>query len=443
MKFIIAGDALFSSRNLKDTIDHKIVDLLKDSDAVFANAEFVTPQKKTPPAAGRGYVTAVRPETLDEFTDLNVHYLSFANNHTGDFGIAGMTDTLEAARDRGLQPLGVGESLHDARKPQFIDTRDGRIAIITIAITRSEVFAASDAGNGVPARPGVNPLRWERRYVLPKAAFDALSDIDRKLGTRTSAEQGSRIETWAGPSETFFKFGSLWQENIPIELGDDYQVKTFANEQDKTEILANIADAKKRADFVFVNFHSHESLNEDWYADEPAAFIEAFSRDAIDQGADIVVGHGAHFLKGIEVYQQKPIFYNIHSLIMAFESGESIIPPEMYEAYGYPVNTKPSTLHGNRAKDKNGKWQGFNSEARFSHSVLLNFELNAETKTFDYHLIPIDLQLTHDRPTKRGLPVLADEATAQQISDRLTRISQRFGVQVVNENGRLIVKTAK
>ncbi len=327
--------------------------------------------------------------------------------------------------------------------PQFIDTRDGRIAIITIAITRSEVFVASDAGNGVPARPGVNPLRWERRYVLPKAAFDALSDIDRKLGTRTSAEQGSRIETWAGPSETFFKFGSLWQENIPIELGDDYQVKTFANEQDKTEILANIADAKKRADFVFVNFHSHESLNEDWYADEPAAFIEAFSRDAIDQGADIVVGHGAHFLKGIEVYQQKPIFYNIHTLIMAFESGESIIPPEMYEAYGYPVNTKPSTLHGNRAKDKNGKWQGFNSEARFSHSVLLNFELNAETKTFDYHLIPIDLQLTHDRPTKRGLPVLADEATAQQISDRLTRISQRFGVQVVNENGRLIVKTAK
>ena len=443
MKFIIAGDALFSSRNLKDTIDHKIVDLFKEADAVFANAEFVTPKKETAPAAGRGYVTAVRPETLDEFTDLNIHYLSFANNHTGDFGIEGMKDTLEAARDRGLQPLGIGESLHDARKPQFIDTRDGRIAIITIAITRSEVFAASDAGNGVPARPGVNPLRWERRYVLPQEAFDALSDIDRKLGTRASSEQGSRIETWAGPSDTFFKFGSLWQENIPIELGEDYQVKTFANEEDKTEILANIADAKKRADFVFVNFHSHEGLNEDWYADEPAAFIEAFSRAAIDHGADIVVGHGAHFLKGIELYRKKPIFYNIHSLIMAFEAGESIIPPEMYEAYGYPANAKPSTLHGNRAKDKNGNWQGFNSEARFSQSVLLNFELNAETETFNYHLIPIDLQLTHDRPTKRGLPVLADEATAQQISDRLTRISQRFGVQIVNKKGYLTIQTDK
>ena len=170
MQLIVAGDLLFSSRNLKETIDPKLVELLQSADAVVANAEFVTPKKDTPPAAGRGYVTAVRAETLDEFTDLNMKYLSFANNHTGDFGITGMLDTLAAARSRGLHPLGLGESLFDARKPQFIDTRDGRIAIITVAVTRSEVFAASNAGNGVPARPGVNPLRWERSYVLPKPA---------------------------------------------------------------------------------------------------------------------------------------------------------------------------------------------------------------------------------------------------------------------------------
>ncbi|HCN74303.1 CapA family protein [Pseudolactococcus plantarum] len=440
MQLIVAGDLLFSSRNLKETIDPKLVELLQSADAVLANAEFVTPKKDTPPAAGRGYVTAVRPETLDEFTDLNMKYLSFANNHTGDFGITGMLDTLAEARSRGLHPLGLGESLFDARKPQFIDTRDGRIAIITVAVTRSEVFAASNAGNGVPARPGVNPLRWERSYVLPKPAFEALAEIDHKLGTRASSEQGSRVETWSGPDDSAFKFGSLWQEHVSIELGEDYAVRTKANEQDQADILADIADAKNRADYVFVNFHAHEGLNEDWYADEPAAFIEKFAKSAIDHGADAVIGHGAHFLKGIALHQGKPIFYNIHSLVMEFESGESIIPPEMYEAYGYPTNSKPSTLHANRAKDKAGNWQGFNAEDRFSQSVLISFDLNADQETFDYHLIPIDLQLTHDRPSKRGRPKLADPETVTAIQERVSQISQVDGVALIEADGVLKVK---
>lgn len=440
MQLIVAGDLLFSSRNLKETIDPEIVELLQSADAVLANAEFVTPKKDTPPAAGRGYVTAVRPETLDELTELNIKYLSFANNHTGDFGIKGMLDTLAAARERGLQPLGLGESLFDARKPQFIDTRDGRIAIITVAVTRSEIFAASDAGNGVAARPGVNPLRWERRYVLPKAAFDTLAEIDQRLGTRASAEQGSRVETWTGPNEKAFKFGSLWQEHVPIELGEDYAVKTQANEQDQSDILAHIADAKKRADYVFVNFHAHEGLNEDWYADEPAAFIEKFAKLAIDNGADAVIGHGAHFLKGIALHKGRPIFYNIHSLVMEFEAGESIVPPEMYEAYGYPANSKPSTLHANRAKDPSGNWQGFNAEARFSQSVLIRFDLNADQGTFDYDLVPIDLQLTHERPSKRGRPKLADLATVAAIQKRVSKISQADNISLVAADGVLKIR---
>ncbi len=37
---------------------------------------------------------------------------------------------------------------------------------------------------------------------------------------------------------------------------------------------------------------------------------------------------------------------------MEFEAGESIIAPEMYEAYGYGADSRPSDLHSNRAKDK-------------------------------------------------------------------------------------------
>lgn len=48
MRVVLCGDLLFSSRNLKNRLDKRVVDLLVDADAVFANAEFSTPKKKHP-----------------------------------------------------------------------------------------------------------------------------------------------------------------------------------------------------------------------------------------------------------------------------------------------------------------------------------------------------------------------------------------------------------
>src|SRR5271163_730937 len=85
VRIIACGDALFSSRNLARRLPSQLVTLFQDADAVFANAEFCCPRMGTAPAPRR-FITAVRPEVLDEFVELNVRLLSFANNHTGDFG---------------------------------------------------------------------------------------------------------------------------------------------------------------------------------------------------------------------------------------------------------------------------------------------------------------------------------------------------------------------
>lgn len=68
MRFIACGDSLFSSRNLRNRLDPQLVELLLSADGVFTNAEFCTPNPETPPAAGRGYMTSVRPSLLDEFS---------------------------------------------------------------------------------------------------------------------------------------------------------------------------------------------------------------------------------------------------------------------------------------------------------------------------------------------------------------------------------------
>ncbi len=438
MKFVVCGDALFSSRNLASRLDARLVNLLRQADGAFVNAEFCTPEPETPPACGRGYMTSVRPATLDEFTDLNLKMVGFVNNHTGDYGWEGVMDTIRGAEKRGLIPCGVGRNLRDARLPRFLDTPSGRVGIVATGTTRSEVFAASDSGAAVAARPGCNPLRWGRAYVLPDEMFAQLQQIDVALGTRASMDEGCRVETYPPQGNDSFRFGSLFEGCLQIERGDHAYVRTYANEKDAAEVMKSVRDASHRSDLTIFSLHTHEGLNENWYASRPPEFIEKLARDAIDAGADVVACHGAHFLRGVEIYKEKPIFYNLGSLLMEFEAGESIIAPEMYESYGYDVDSRPSDLHRNRAKDKEGNFIGFHAERRFSENCLL--ELDWENGALSWSLIPVDLHMNSPRALSRGIPVCADPETGAAIARHLTEYSQPYGTKLVyeQETGRIV-----
>lgn len=428
MRFIMCGDALYSSRNLAARLDPKIVAFLRNADGAFANAEFCTPEPQTPPACGRGYMTSVRPAALDELRDLGIRLIGFVNNHTGDYGWQGTLDTIRAAEARGLVPCGVGRSLREARLPKFWDTPGGRVGIVAAGTTRSEVFAACDSGAGTPPRPGCNPLRWGRAYVLPPEQFDQLCQIDRALGTRASMDEGCRVETYPPQGPDAFRFGSLFEGCLQIERGETAHVRTFVNERDADEVMKSITDASRRADVTIFSLHTHEGLNENWYAARPPQFIEDLAHRAIDAGADAVVGHGAHFLRGVEVYHGKPIFYNLGSLLMEFEAGESIIAPEMYESYGYGPDSRPSDLHAHRAKDKDGHFIGFNAEPRFSQNCLLR--LDWQDGALACALLPIDLHMNSDRPLDRGLPQTVPPQAGREIADLLTQYSAPYGTRL-------------
>lgn len=428
MRIIACGDALFSSRNLVNRLNKSLVETLADADAVFANAEFCCPAPTLPPAAGRGYITAVKPATLDEFTDLNIKLVSFANNHTGDFGPEGVVDTLQAAEQRGLIPCGIGRNLDEARAARFLDTAKGRVGVVALSTTRSEVFAASQAGAGVVARPGLNPLRWGRSYVLDNAQFQQLQAITESLGVAASNREGARIEVMADRGPDHLLFGSLFESALNIERGEHTHVRTFMNQQDCEEILQSVRDAALRSDVAIVSLHTHEGEDDGWYSPNAPAFIEEFARKAIDAGAAAVIGHGAHFMRGVEIYNKRPIFYNLGSLLMEFEAGESIISPEMYQTYGYPASARPSDLHRARAKDNEGNFIGFNSESRFSKNCLAI--LDDDAGSLQFSLLPIDLGLNRDRPLSRGLPEPVTAAMGHEIAADLTRMSEKYGTRL-------------
>ncbi|MGH6861006.1 MAG: CapA family protein, partial [Phyllobacterium sp.] len=128
MRLVAGGDALFSGGNLAERLDPKLLETLTDCDAAFANAEFICPLRTTAPAPRR-FMTAVSFQTVEELNSIGINLLSFANNHTGDFGPQGVIDTIEACEARSIMHSGIGRSLEEARMAQFLDHRNGRIAV--------------------------------------------------------------------------------------------------------------------------------------------------------------------------------------------------------------------------------------------------------------------------------------------------------------------------
>lgn len=78
---------------------------------------------------------------------------------------------------------------------------------------------------------------------------------------------------------------------------------------------ADIAKAKKSADYVVVSFHWGSEC-----ANFPKNYQKNTARRAIDAGADVVLGHHPHVLQGIEYYKNGVIFYSLGNFAFASRS---------------------------------------------------------------------------------------------------------------------------
>ncbi|MFN6963530.1 MAG: CapA family protein [Pyrinomonadaceae bacterium] len=80
-----------------------------------------------------------------------------------------------------------------------------------------------------------------------------------------------------------------------------------------------VAAARKKADIVIVSFHGgaegeayqHVPRRLEMLGNEKRGNLPLFARTVIDAGADLVLGHGPHVLRGIEFYKGKPVAYSM------------------------------------------------------------------------------------------------------------------------------------
>ncbi|MEX2425524.1 MAG: CapA family protein [Thermomicrobiaceae bacterium] len=131
---------------------HLVVDELQKGDLTIGNLECVITDSFTQPEDPTTFSLMTYTNAVQGLEYARFHALSSANNHSMDFGLTGMRDTIAALESAGIQHFGTGENLAEARQPCLLE-HDG----ITFGFLGYDAISMQYAG-ATPESGGVAPL---------------------------------------------------------------------------------------------------------------------------------------------------------------------------------------------------------------------------------------------------------------------------------------------
>ena len=172
---------------------------------------------------------------------------------------------------------------------------------------------------------------------------------------------------------------------------------------------------------MLVSVHSHEYGEDE---ESPAEFLPVFARRMIDEGAGLVVGHGPHLLRGMEIYKSCPIFYSLGNFVGQNELVPRL-PADSYEHFRAEPQMTPGMVYKHRS---DGDRKGFPADRRFWETVVPICEF-ADGKLSSVEIHPVTLGLGQARHL-RGRPRLAEGNEAAGILARFARLSEPFGAHL-------------
>jgi poly-gamma-glutamate capsule biosynthesis protein CapA/YwtB (metallophosphatase superfamily) len=443
----LCGD-IMPSRRLAVFREPKFLELrevLKGADGCFANLEsMVVRYGEGIPALRTGTHMVTEPQLLEDLKWFGFNLLSCANSHSLNFGEDGLLLQNRYLDAAGIVHAGTGENLRQASSPAYLDTPNGRVALI--AATAHLPSSQNRAGNqriDFRGKPGVNGLGFETTFIVDQASFAALKHLGARLGfdrqRQRVVDHGFHTASEIGSSDAI----QYNYRGDRYQLGETFDIRTSCNEDDLTENLRQIREARRQADWVIVSLHNQDMIGKSWLTaqkrteiTEQPEFVQDFAHRCIDAGADAFAGHGPHIFMGVEIYRGKPIFYSLGNLIMQNETLRHI-PANPMERFGLDPRSTPSdffdlrTANGTKGHPASPEfWQSIVAVCRFEKQGLRAIEL-----------LPVDLGFGRPR-AQRGRPLLADEQLGKIILDRLGGMSDRFGTRIEQVNGRGLIRAA-
>jgi hypothetical protein len=163
-----------------------------------------------------------------------------------------------------MQTIGAGKDIDEARQPAIVERNGTRIGFLGYCSVAPKGYYA------VPRRAGVAPMRAITHY-------EPLEDD---------------------------------------QPGTPCKIMSWPLQRDLGALVDDIQRLRPQVDIVAVSLHWGVHHIRGLIADYQPIVAHA----AIDAGADVIIGHHPHILKGIEVYRGKVIFYSIGDFARDFNT---------------------------------------------------------------------------------------------------------------------------
>jgi poly-gamma-glutamate capsule biosynthesis protein CapA/YwtB (metallophosphatase superfamily) len=360
------GDMIFNEQisNLPEPYHQQLFRLMQEADVAYGNLEFSINDH---PELQRPFYNFRAPAPFTwEVAAIGINMVSMANNHALDFGADGLADCLRALDRANITHAGAGMTLAAAHEPGTtrVQSRTTRFALLSYM------------------------RYWTQKYRCGDPSGPCLATIDP--ATILVIGKDGTVSSVEGPLEA------------DIEAMED-----------------DVVLAKRHNDIVIVALHNHDVSHHRAYGiqDKTPANDEIMYRRAIDAGADMVLGSGPHVLRGIEIYEGKPIFYSLSDFIYQYRT-PARIPVDL-------IHQRDTEL----ARGTNLSVWDRRDPRQIFEGVLVRMTLN-EGKLRLVELIPVTID---SEGPLYGVPRLAGTARGREIIDTLGRLSKPYGTTLVDK----------
>jgi hypothetical protein len=407
---------------LDDAAFMAVDQIVRSADVAFGNDEMPIIDVSAPgiyPAAENGALNAYGiPAIAADFKAQGFTMVSRANNHSTDWGIAGMEMT-DALLDRaGIMHAGTGRDEDAARRVQFVDTRWGRMGLASTTSTFEGNEPAGAASGDVAGRPGASVVHTVQTLVVDRATLDGL----KRYYSDPAYHEDDKVGT-----DSISVFGQ------PYAVGPKPGIRYDMDKQDVASIVHAVRQGNAASDFVVFSVHCHDSASGIDNDVPQGTFLRELAHDVLDAGADVFVGHGPHQVGGIEIYKGKPIFYSLGNYIFQLGLEENILP----EAW---ASLDMDSTRSTDAELMQRFLTRYFSQPKWWQSV-------AVVLTYQHHavqtirLYPLDLRMNGPL-TERGIPRLAPSGEAETILRRIETLSAPYGTHIDIQNGVGVIHVA-
>jgi hypothetical protein len=288
VKIVAVGDVQ-PNREEPETLFKKVLPTLEWGDLRYCQLECQISDRGVLRTDVQNPAHRVPPKNIKALTSAGFNVVSYAGNNNMDYGENALYDTLNALSENGIEYLGVGKNLEEARAPLYTNVNGVRVAWVNFCSILREGFDAT------PDRAGISPLK---------------------------------VRTFYEPLE-----------NIYEQPGTPARTVTVPNHDDFENAMAIVREARENADIVIGCFHWGVHFTHDL-----SIYQAEVGYAAIDNGCDLILGTHPHCLQAVDVYKGKYIFYSLGNF--AFEQPESIAQKgvgKYLSLYGIPLEKELKT----------------------------------------------------------------------------------------------------